>query len=360
MKTLNRSFPLESASKKNGSLNQDIRELLNIPAHTPIRLTRLDGGGNNQVFKLTLKDSSYLLKKYFTHPNDPRDRLNAEWEFSLFLHKHGITSIPTPIAKDQRQHFAIYQFISGKTPPLTPTSQDHFNQALTFITSLQELRSHPSSKKIAPASEAAFSISEHIQTTETRFHQLEQAAQSSSHTPFKSWFWENLSPLWEQTRNTILQQAPKQIGSLNKKLPFTDRCLSPSDFGFHNTITEPNNHLTFIDFEYAGWDDPAKLCIDFFHHPAFTLPHNQEPHFIKQITNLYSNPDWHRQRIKILRPLYQLKWCCILLNPFLPVHQSRIKFALADQKLFLEKQNSRLQKAKVLEKKCRNEFRRLK
>ena len=39
-----------------------------------------------------------------------------------------------------------------------------------------------------------------------------------------------------------------------------------SDFGFHNVINK-NNKLFFIDFEYAGLDDPIKLICDFYCQP---------------------------------------------------------------------------------------------
>ena len=42
------------------------------------------------------------------------------------------------------------------------------------------------------------------------------------------------------------------------------RCLSPSDFGFHNALLRGRPGVpgardwVFLDFEYFGWDDPAK------------------------------------------------------------------------------------------------------
>ena len=51
-----------------------------------------------------------------------------------------------------------------------------------------------------------------------------------------------------------------------------ERCLSPSDFGFHNAILANDGRLRFIDFEYAGWDDPSKLICDFFCQPAVPAP----------------------------------------------------------------------------------------
>jgi len=50
-------------------------------------------------------------------------------------------------------------------------------------------------------------------------------------------------------------------------LPADETCLSPSDFGFHNALVDPSGALSFLDFEYAGRDDPAKPVSDFFCQP---------------------------------------------------------------------------------------------
>ena len=42
------------------------------------------------------------------------------------------------------------------------------------------------------------------------------------------------------------------------------RTLSPSDFGFHNALRTPAGTMVFLDFEYFGWDDPAKTGFGFF------------------------------------------------------------------------------------------------
>lgn len=40
-----------------------------------------------------------------------------------------------------------------------------------------------------------------------------------------------------------------------------------------------------------------------------------------------SDSDIHRQRMAILLPVYRVKWCCIILNNFLPVGSKRRNFA---------------------------------
>ena len=50
-----------------------------------ISLHALSGGANNRVFRVDGNEHSALLKAYFQHPNDPRDRLTELSECTLFI-----------------------------------------------------------------------------------------------------------------------------------------------------------------------------------------------------------------------------------------------------------------------------------
>src|SRR5439155_21002106 len=59
--------------------------------------------------------------------------------------------------------------------------------------------------------------------------------------------------------------------SFEKEIAADQRTLSPSDFGFHNALRQADGRIIFLDFEYFGWDDPAKMIADFLLHPAMEL-----------------------------------------------------------------------------------------
>jgi hypothetical protein len=105
------------------------------------------------------------------------------------------------------------------------------------------------------------------------------------------------------------------------------RILSPSDFGFHNAIRRPDGSLVFIDFEYFGWDDPAKLVSDFLWHPAMQLSEAHKQQFVSGVARALNNHALLAQRLPVAYPLYGVKWCTILLNEFLPEHWARRTFA---------------------------------
>jgi hypothetical protein len=41
------------------------------------------------------------------------------------------------------------------------------------------------------------------------------------------------------------------------------RTVCPSDFGFHDALRTPSGRLISLDFDYFGWDDPARLAAIF-------------------------------------------------------------------------------------------------
>jgi hypothetical protein len=114
--------------------------------------------------------------------------------------------------------------------------------------------------------------------------------------------------------------------ALHTELSRRDRCISPSDFGFHNALVDPEGHLRFIDFEYAGWDDPAKMVCDFFCQPAVPVPMDFYDKLVESVVSGLDRPDEHSQRISLLMPVYRVKWCCIMLNDFLPWGGDRRRF----------------------------------
>ncbi len=92
------------------------------------------------------------------------------------------------------------------------------------------------------------------------------------------------------------------------------RTLSPSDFWFHNALRNREGEIIFIDFEYFGWDDPAKLVGDFVLHPGMNLTNSQKQHWIKGAEKIFGSI--MLRRMSLMWPLLGLCWCLILLNDF--------------------------------------------
>jgi hypothetical protein len=112
-------------------------------------------------------------------------------------------------------------------------------------------------------------------------------------------------------------------------LPEAQRILSPSDIGFHNALRTPGGELVFIDFEYFGWDDPAKLISDFVLQPEVQLDRALLDRFRDGVFRLAGDVTLPA-RYRLYVQLFRLKWVLILLNEYLRDDRSRRRLAGAD------------------------------
>lgn len=288
----------------------------------------LAGGANNRVFRVESGGCAALLKAYFQHPEDPRDRLGAEFSFLRFAWESGAWCVPRPLASDRRHHLGLYEFVEGR--PLGPdeVTGDAVREALDFYHVLNRGKDRPEARALPAASEACFSLAEHLECVERRLRRLRGIPQSSPvEREVVALVEGELGAAWGAVAEGV-RQGVRELGApLDGPLGAGERCLSPSDFGFHNAMLAPDGRLRFIDFEYAGWDDPAKLVCDFFCQPAVPVPLRHWAAFVEAVVGTLPRADRPRRRCQLLLPVYEIKWCCILLNDFAPVSGERRRFA---------------------------------
>jgi hypothetical protein len=292
------------------------------------RVTGLPGGGNNRVYRLDCGGSQLLLKAYFHHPHDPRDRLAAEFAFARFAWDHGLRCIPQPLARDDRNHLGLYEFIAGRALEAAEISAGTVDQAIGFFVGLNRHKLDPAAQHLPNGSEACFTLAEHLVCVQRRIARLADVDGTSPLDRAAAvWIRGRLEPAWRRVQDRLFRQATACGLDIDTPIREIDRCLSPSDFGFHNAIRAGDGRLRFIDFEYAGWDDPAKTVCDFLCQPKLPLPDNYSQRFTQAVVSGLSEAATHQQRIALLLGVYRLKWCCIMLNEFLPVAGQRRNFA---------------------------------
>jgi len=291
-------------------------------------LRSLPGGGNNRVYRLDCAGSPLLLKVYFHHPDDSRDRLAAEFSFSRFAWDQGLRCLPQPLARDDRHHLGLYEFVEGRILDAAEVDSDVVEQAAVFFVELNRHKRTLAAKMLLNGSEACFTLAEHLACVERRIDQLAKVEGTAPlDRKAAAWIRGSLHPTWQRIQDLVLHQAA--ICGLAVDVPIceADRCLSPSDFGFHNAILAEDDRLRFVDFEYAGWDDPAKTVCDFLCQPNRPVPEECAARFMEAVVTGLSDVAMHQQRISLLLNVYRLKWCCIMMNEFLPVASQRRSFA---------------------------------
>jgi hypothetical protein len=294
-------------------------------------LDRLPGGGNNRVFRVNVNGSKALLKAYFQHPEDRRDRLGAEYAFCSFGWENGIRSLPRPLAQDRANHLGLYEFIEGRKLHAREVDEDAVRQALAFFVEVNRFKNLPAARALPVASEAYFTLGGHLECIERRLVLLKDSVPSSAVDREAAQFVrDQFAPAWNGVRAWIDRRSAALNLSLDAGIPQDDRSLSPSDFGLHNALLTGGSRLRFLDFEYAGWDDPAKMVCDLFCQVALPLPDGYFDMIVETVAANLSQPQRFRERVALLMPVYRVKWCCIVLNEFVRVGSRRRQFAGTD------------------------------
>lgn len=275
---------------------------------------RVGGGGNNRIYQVEdLGGRRYALKEYLNDRIDERDRLGAEFGGLRFLWLQGVRDVPRRVAVDRDRSVALYEWVDGQ--PVSRPGAGDVDAALDFMARLKALASVPGAERLPLASEACLSIGDCLRQIDRRRRRL-----AAVDDPRVQRF------LVDGFDAAVAEATPDDI-DLEAELTLAHRTLSPSDFGLHNALRTADGRLVFLDFEYFGWDDPAKLVSDFLLHPGMALSDELKRRFHRGAVEIFTGDPAFSQRLRQLYPLFGLRWCLILLNEFLPERWARRAFA---------------------------------
>ena len=302
----------------------------------------IPGQGNSTVYRIyTIGGKSYALKYYPDRRMDDRPRLETEFQTLEMLHEHGLKNVPRTIKKNIDLGLGLYEWIEGKKISI-PTDDD-LDQVIAFTEKLVGLSKQIDGKTLGMASEACFSALELTRQIEKRFLRLQKV--SMNFQDLSRFLNDVFTPLWKQVKDESIFLWPKE--SRMKDLPRKKQTLSPSDFGFHNCLKASNGSLTFLDFDYFGWDDPVKLTADFIWHPAMKLNIKLKEKWRAAMLKLHSGDPYFEERLNAAMPLFGMRWALIVLNEFFPELAQKRRDADGSEQYDLEKrQKIQLRKAK--------------
>jgi thiamine kinase-like enzyme len=290
-----------------------------------VKVEQVTGGRNNRAFRVMGSDSSWLLKQYFQGSQGMRDRCATEWDWSQFCWQRGVTWGPEPLERDEKHHATLFEFIEGRRLQKDEVNDSHVEQAAQFVAEVNLHRGHPLATSLPVAAEACFSYEDHVACVDRRINRLTALPVTSAiDKQLQDWLQSSLVPAWGQIVETLRSAVDPE--DYQTTMLRSEHCLSPSDFGFHNALITSTGRIRFFDFEYAGWDDPAKLICDFFWQQDLPAPRES----MHRLVEVLSAPDTRfelKNRVKLLFPLFGAKWCCLLLNEFVREDRLRREFA---------------------------------
>jgi thiamine kinase-like enzyme len=287
----------------------------------------LSSSGNNRIYKVEMKSGQkYVVKQYLQLEEDSRPRLQAEFEHLGALWEIGLRNIPQPFVREESR--AVYSLIEGM--PVKSVGSEEMARVLSFLSHLSDVSSKLSGFSILPGSDSRTCLGDYIDQIEKRYDRIILGATDSE---------------WEKETCEFMTQSvlPHKVFIFNKfydsieclgwnaQRPFleNEQMFCPSDLGFHNILSDTHNQgeLFFLDFEYSGWDDPAKLLADFFHHVGQQVSWEHKWYLLEQFAaHRKQDPDFLR-RWQTVIDLIGLEWVLIVLNVVDPNEMERKRFA---------------------------------
>jgi len=306
--------------------------------------------GNNRTYIVNAGDKKYFAKHFFQNRDDLRDRFSAELSFATFAHIAAPGFTPQVLAADPSSRLLLYEFVTGT--PFTTDSVTLWSveQAALFFRELNSQKLTDNAAQLPVASEACFSIDAHIALIANRINQLAGITPLTDEDEDALALISRMKDIWEQQMDDMRNACKTHDIDSSAELEKEQRIISPSDFGFHNALVCETGEIAFLDFEYSGWDDPAKMMGDFFGQLQVPVPQEFFQTFFNLALTDLTEIEKIRQRAEILRPAFRIKWVCIALNVFLPVHLSRRKFADPMLNEIALKKNQLAKAANIIEK----------
>ncbi|MGN6579990.1 MAG: phosphotransferase [Bordetella sp.] len=285
--------------------------------HGPMRIEAIGHGRNSRVERIANDEGEWILKHYHAAGPQSHDRLGAEYGFLEYLNAQGIARVARPVGLDRSAHLALYTKLDGRR--MTRATDDHIRQAAAFIGAINANASSEQARALPSAADACATWDDHLRLARARMAQFKSLSPKSDiERSAHRWIAERLAPTWRAIDTSLHAHASASADATP--------ILSPSDFGFHNTLDD-GGALSFVDFEYAGWDDPAKLACDFLCQPEIPVDPAQGALFVDLVAQHLGLDKAWTERVALLLPIHRLKWCCILLNEFRAEHRARREHA---------------------------------
>lgn len=287
----------------------------------PNEIRTMAAGRNNRLFLVVMDERRYVAKHYLTRRPGEWDRMRVEYEGLRLLRSAGITDVPRPVARDHAAALALYEYVDGEVVGIDDVREADISRVARFVEALRNAGAARGADRVNVAAEACFSVQETVRSVEHRLDLLSGARRANAE--LDAFLGDELAPALALATDRAYGAARSAGMAADEPTPAEHRVLNPSDFGFHNTLRRPDGGLTFLDFEYFGWDDATKMISDFMLQPVVALGPSAQRRAMHEISATFRRPELLRERVRAVYPLFAVKWALIYLNEFLPQRRMR-------------------------------------
>jgi aminoglycoside phosphotransferase (APT) family kinase protein len=171
--------------------------------------------------------------------------------------------VPRALLRDDARSYAVYSFEPGSTRAPAALSRGDIEQVARFCADLHHFGPRELGADLAPAADASFSPAGQRDVVLGRLGAFEAFASSSAASRDIRAAQHSLD--LPARVNHLLDDL---VDHAEAPLPRDAWRLAHGDFGPQNFLFTDAGELTVIDFESAGWDDPAHMVMGFVAHAA--------------------------------------------------------------------------------------------
>jgi hypothetical protein len=307
-----------AAQLPRGEVEQRVRAEL---GRRVVGWAELGTGTNNRLFRLDLADGPPLLAKFYVR--DRWDRLGPEYATLDYLARRGIGGAPRPFLRDDEHLFGVYSFEEGerREPAALGTAE-----AIAAARLAADLHACPPGAEgdLAPANAACFAHADHIHLIESRLRAFEADADEEVRD----------LPLTRDLRAAVERLVAAAIDGLTqdevaRPIPRYAWRLNTYDFGPHNWLVRADGGVTVVDFEGAGWDDPARMVMGCASHPgSHGLSAEATEAFLGTYAKARGLSDDEIARYERVGRLYDVEWATVYASAVTPGAVEPKRFAV--------------------------------
>ncbi|MEO7909983.1 MAG: aminoglycoside phosphotransferase family protein [Roseiflexaceae bacterium] len=210
------------------------------------RVTRVAGAGNNLLYRASSATHDLAIK--FTI-RDARDRAGREYAALLALQQAGLTIAPEPLWLDRdrySQPVVVQSWLVGTLLVAPPADDDEWQRLLDHYLAIHALTHAHSSIALLPA----------VMNMDSAIDGFDRIRQQLAYIPKP----EQPTDLHELIRNVEATRLPDW--------PTPPSALCRNDPNTLNFMRRPHGWAS-VDWENAGWGDPAFEIADLITHPAY-------------------------------------------------------------------------------------------
>lgn len=249
------------------------------------RVMRISGGWSNLLYRVSGPLGDWAVK--FTI-RDGRDRAGREYHALLALRDAGLSVAPKPILLDRRRYaqpVVVQTWLEGDVSAEPPSTDADWGRLVEHLATVHSVTQETTPLRLRRAVVDARTIREGREIVRREMARLPREAQPASLRALMRRFRETSFPRWSKAAVSLCR----------------------SDNNILNIVRRPGAWAS-VDWEYAGWGDPALDVAQLMTHPAHIVVPVQRWDWVVETYSRIAHKEALVERIGVYHTILAVWW----------------------------------------------------